>query len=97
MEIQVKKKKKKRTPKQMNELRRRFMQQVKKYYGVPYAKKYWSENSKLSISQISNLTRFNSILHQDLRIQLFSHAPIIQTMDNKMNFDQSDKVFNFSL
>ena len=34
-------------PTYMDKLRKKFMKQAKKYYGVPYAKKYWKPERKL--------------------------------------------------
>ena len=36
----------KATPEKMAALRRKFVEQAKKYYGVPYARKYWPPDCK---------------------------------------------------
>ena len=33
-------------PEKMMQLRMKFLEQAKKYFGVPYAKRYWTENGK---------------------------------------------------
>lgn len=37
-----KRKKKQRNPQQMQKLRAKFVAQAKKYFGTPYAKRYWT-------------------------------------------------------
>lgn len=36
-----------KNPKFQEELRQKFINQAKKYFGIPYARKYWSKDSKL--------------------------------------------------
>ena len=36
----------KKDPQRLERLRKRFLEQCKKYFGVPYAKKYWSKESE---------------------------------------------------
>jgi hypothetical protein len=33
-------------PEQMEELRMKFLEQAKKYFGVPYKRKYWPKDGK---------------------------------------------------
>ena len=36
-------------PENMEKLRKKFLEQVKKYTGVPYKRKYWSPSGKCNI------------------------------------------------
>ena len=39
-------KQRRKDPKRMEKLRQKFMQQAKRYFGVPYARKYWAKDSE---------------------------------------------------
>ncbi|KAK3104533.1 hypothetical protein FSP39_004394 [Pinctada imbricata] len=50
--MRKRRKKKQRDPQAMLELRKKFLNQAKKYFGVPYAKKYWSPDTEEHYSKI---------------------------------------------
>jgi hypothetical protein len=46
MEARKKKKSRRSNPKRMHRLRLKFVEQAKRYLGIPYAKKYFQPGSK---------------------------------------------------
>ena len=47
-------------PKRMQELRMKFVEQAKRYFGTPYAKKYWKKDGMISFNNYYYIIAFQS-------------------------------------
>ena len=47
-------------PKRMQELRMKFVEQAKRYFGTPYAKKYWKKDGMISFNNYYCFIAFQS-------------------------------------
>ena len=65
-------------PKRMQELRMKFVEQAKRYFGTPYAKKYWKKDGMISFNNCYYIIAFRcsntlkeEIFHLNLDFAIF--------------------------